>query len=261
MSTARRFRSAGSWRSRSLTALPLTRRPTADLGNILVEAPNGNVIADVSGILQLPLNGLKYLDAVTTVLAGYELLDGLGNPVTAADMAEGTPVLISGGRDINATGSGIIASNAKLDASGSINGIIFARNNIDINAQQNISVTALGIGNVSVSSSGGSISGTLIGVGSVSASGGSIEASLVSGNVAGATSGQSGLGSGTAANAASAGLANNQAANAAASSDAAGDDDPNNKRKGPALVQKVSRVTVILPPKNLSENQSANSHL
>ena len=55
------------------------------------------------------------------------------------------------GRNINVNGSGIIASNAKLLATGSINGLIFARNNLDINAQHNINVTALGGGNVNVS--------------------------------------------------------------------------------------------------------------
>ena len=94
----------------------------------MVEAPNGDIIANAAGILQIAFNkGLNYPDATTTVLAGYELLDSLGNPVTAADLADGTPVLVSAGRDINVTGSGIIAGNANLDASGNINGLIFAR--------------------------------------------------------------------------------------------------------------------------------------
>jgi len=37
-------------------------------------------------------------------------------------MADGTPASVSTGRNINASGSGIIASNAKLDASGNIIG-------------------------------------------------------------------------------------------------------------------------------------------
>ena len=65
------------------------------------------------------------------------------------------PVLVSADRNINVSGSGIIAGNANLDASGDINGLIFARDNLNINAQQNINVTALGLGNVNVSSSGG----------------------------------------------------------------------------------------------------------
>jgi hypothetical protein len=234
---------------------PSYPEPPPTLGNILIEAPNGNITADAAGILQIPLNNLNYPDAATTVLAGYELRDSLGNPVTAADMADGTPVLVSADRDINVSGSGIIAGNANLDASGNIAGLIFARDNININAQQNINVTAFGIGNVSVSSSGGTISGTLIGVNGVSASGSSVDASLISANVSGTTSGQSGLGQGTAANGTSQGLANNESTQAAATSDNSNDDQ---KKKGKqiALAQKVSRVTVILPPKNVSETQT-----
>ena len=189
--------------------------PTATLGNILIEAPNGDVSANVSGILQVSLNKLNYPDATTTVLAGYELFNASGsdllsaaeiapddvfrvpedqNSPYAADLVDGNGnivgelVLGANGKDINVSGSGLIASNAKLDASGDVNGLIFARNNIDITAQQNVNVTALGVGNVTVNS-GGTISGTIIGVGGVSASGSSIDASLISANVTGATSG------------------------------------------------------------------------
>ena len=58
--------------------------PIATLGNILVEAPNGDVNADAAGILQIALNNLNYPDAVTTVLAGYELRDSSGTAVPAA---------------------------------------------------------------------------------------------------------------------------------------------------------------------------------
>jgi hypothetical protein len=183
----------------------------------------------------------------------------MGNPVTADDMADGMPVLVSADRDITANSSGIIASNAKLDASGDINGLIFARNNIDISAQQNVNVTALGVGNVTVSS-GGTISGTIVGVGAVSVSGSSIDASLISANVTGATSSQSGLGQGTAANSVSQSASNDQSTKAATSSDSE-DDGKNKKAKQIALAQKVSRVRVILPPKNLSQEQKSENHL
>jgi hypothetical protein len=227
--------------------------PVATLGNVLVEAPNGDVNANVSGILQIPINGLNYPDAITAVLAGYELRDGMGNPLTAGNMADGTPVLISAGRNINAVGSGIIASNAKLKASGDINGLIFARNNIDISAQQNVNVTALGQGNVNVSSTRGSISGTIIGVGAVTVSGGSIDASLISANVTGATSGQSGLGQGTAANATAQAVSSDDSNKAVVSSNQSDDD---KKKKEVALAEKVSRVTVILPAQSTSRNSS-----
>jgi filamentous hemagglutinin family protein len=223
--------------------------PAASLGNILVEAPNGSVNADVAGILQLPLNQLNYPAATTTVLAGYELRDSENNPVTAANWFDGTADFVSSGQNIYASGSGIIAGNAILNASGSIYGLIFARNNIDINAQQNVDVTALGGANVSVNS-GGTISGTIIGVGGVSASGGSIDASLISANVSGGTSGQSGLGQGTAANAASQSAANDDSTKVAKTDNSTDDDDPKKKKKGIALAQKVSRVTVLLPKKD-----------
>jgi hypothetical protein len=223
--------------------------PAASLGNILVEAPNGSVNADVAGILQLPLNQLNYPAATTTVLAGYELRDSENNPVTAANWFDGTADFVSSGQNIYASGSGIIAGNAILNASGSIYGLIFARNNIDINAQQNVDVTALGGANVSVNS-GGTISGTIIGVGGVSASGGSIDASLISANVSGGTSGQSGLGQGTAANAASQSAANDDSTKVAKTDNSTDDDDPKKKKKGIALAQKMSRVTVLLPKKD-----------
>jgi filamentous hemagglutinin family protein len=306
--------------------------PDAMLGNILVEAPNGNVNANAAGILQIPLNQKIYPDAVATVLAGYELRDALGNAVPAAGSEKavveplppsagdssdpartaivdgtkyqvsatvwsqllallGSPAdsqvvslhvigdktdfvaallgngtglansvnyfsLVSPGRDINVSGSGVIASNARLDASGNINGLIFARNNIDIIAQQNINVSALGVGNVNVNSSGGTISGNYIGVGGVSVSASSIDANLISANVVGSTSGQTGLGQGAAANGASQGLANNESTQAAAASDQGNDEEKKKKGKEIALAQKVSRVTVILPPKKVSETQT-----
>lgn len=310
--------------------------PTPTLGNILIEAPNGDVSANTSGILQISENGLKYPDATTTVQTGYELnnngglafelsdknivtfgattelsppingaisltqlLDANGAPVLDAtghqiyvenfgaqggplitfnffvvgnqspinpyvdsggeqisavrlpdtSDSQGNPIFVYG-RNIDAIGSGIIASNAKLDATGDINGLIFARNNIDINAQQNVDVTALGGGNVNVSSTSGTISGEIVGVGSVSVSGSSIDASLVSGNVSGATSGQSGLGQGTSANSTSQSASSDISTKAVADSD--NTDDEKKKRKQIALAQKISRVTVVLPPKNKS---------
>jgi len=228
--------------------------PMATLGNILVEAPHGNINADEAGILQLALNQSSYPQATTTVLAGYELRDSQGQPVSAANWSDGTPVLVSSGQNINASGSGIIAGNASLEASGSIEGLIFARNNIDIVAQQNVDVTALGQGNVRVDAVG-SITGTYIGVNGVSASGGSIDASLISANVTGgATSGQSGLGQGTAANtAANAASASEDSGKVAAKSDGSDDDllkKKNQGKGGIVLAQKTGRVTVLLPQKN-----------
>ncbi len=217
------------------------------VGNILVEAPNGNINANQGGVVQLPLNQVDSPNAVVQVLAGYELRDSGGNAVNAANLASGTAVKVSENRNIDASGSGVIGSTVKLKSTGSIIGVIFARNNIDITAQQNVSVTALAQGTVSASA-GGSVSGTLIGVGGVSASGGNIDASLISNNgISGSTSGQKGTVAGTAADstasAASAGNDDSKSKNSGSATEA----EDATKKKGIALAQKVSRVTVFLP--------------
>ena len=237
--------------------------PTSDntVGNILVETPNGTVNASAGGIVQLPFSKNQAPDAVVQVLAGYEMRDGAGKAVTAANLAGGTAVKVSDGRDIDASGSGVIGSTVKLQSSGSILGVIFARNTIDISAQQNVNVTALAQGSITANA-GGNISGTLIGVGGVSASGGSIDAALVSNAaVSGNTSGQKGTEAGTAANAASS-AASASSGETAKNADKSGTEDDPKKKKGIALAQKVSRVTVFLPTlKKFSETTSKEPKL
>jgi filamentous hemagglutinin family protein len=330
--------------------------PAATLGNILVEAPYGNVKATVAGILQIPLNHLKYPDAITTVLAGYEMdnngnpvfalgdknivpfvfgstielsdqgvpvLDADGHPINLTHLlyaggapvldaagnqlyveqvynkqvdfggpvgtigfvggklsiipyldptgdqvtfvrlpdtsdSQGNPILVYG-RNIDVNGSGLIASSAKLQATGDINGLIFARNNLDIVAQQSVNVTALAMGNANVS--GEQVEGTIVGVGGVNVSGDSITAALISANVSGATSGQSGLGQGTAANATAQAASSDDSAKTPVGDTAATDDDVKKKGRAVATVQRKGRVTVLLPPKHLSQNQTSNNHL
>ena len=220
------------------------------VGNILVETPNGNINASAGGIVQLPLNGVNSAKSLVGVFAGYELRDSAGNPVSAANMASGSPVQVSGERNIDASGSGVIGSTVALQASGSIKGVIFARNNIDISAQQNVNVTALAQGTVNVSS-GGTVSGTIIGVGGVSASGSSIDANLESNQgISGDTSGSKGLAQGTAANSTSAAASATDSTSTASKSDADTGDDLLKKKKPISLARKVSRVTVLLPGKN-----------
>jgi filamentous hemagglutinin family protein len=210
--------------------------PEYGVGNILVETPNGNINASGGGILQLPLNSADSSSATVTLLAGE---DAAGN-------------IISPGRDINATGSGVIGSTINLKASGDINGIVFARGNINISAQQNVTVTALAGGTANVSA-GDTISGTIIGVGGINASGSSIDASLLSQNVSssGDVSGTVGFAQGTAANATSAAASNdsNQTAANATGNGNQDDSDDQKKKKPITLAQKVGRVTVILPTK------------
>jgi len=199
--------------------------------------------------LQLNLSGGGQ-SALQTVLAGNG--SGLANYNYAT--------FVSAGRNIDASGSGVIGSNIKLNATGDILGVIFARNNLDINAQQNVGVTALSGGLASVS--GQSLgSSTIIGIGGINVSGDASGTSLLSNSqISGDTSGSKGMAQGTAANATSQGMAGE---NSAPPSETVGgsDDELNKKKKGIALAQKVSRVTVILPPKKLSEKATGNNPL
>lgn len=233
------------------------------VGNILVETPRGNIEASAGGIVQIPLNTGPHkrkrgqpkpptpAPSLIEILAGYELRDSAGHPVSAADIATATPVPVTTGENLDASGSGVIGGEVTLKATGNISGAVFARNNLAITAVQNLNVTALAEGSISASA-GGAVSGTLIGVGGVSASGGSITANLESNaGVSGDTSGSKGMAQGTAAAAtASAASASDASATTAATKiDNTGEDDLK-KKKPITLARKVSRVTVLLPGKN-----------
>jgi hypothetical protein len=209
------------------------------VGNILVETPRGSIIASAGGVVQIPLNGVGNSLGTVTLRAGTthagpdgkEVVDYVGN--------------------IDASGSGVIGSTVSLKASGEIKGLVFARDNIDIDAKQSANVTALAQGNVSVSS-GGTVSGTIIGIGSVSATGTSVDAALLSQNISGGTttSGQTGFAQGTTANATSQSQQKEEPGKMVASSKKS-DEENELKRKSaaapPKLTRTVGRVTVISP--------------
>ncbi len=192
----------------------------AALGNISISAPNGNVNSSAGGVLQIAFNN--------------------------ADAANNT-ITVTAGKDINATGSGVIGYNVKLQAGGDINGVVVGRQSVAVTSQQSVDVTAVSGGNVNISASG-TVSGTVIGGGDVSVSGSAIDAAVRGGSVStsGDTSGAT-LGSpsvGAAQNVQVADNANTVGANADAN-----DDDELKKKKTIALEQKVSRVSVLLPEK------------
>jgi hypothetical protein len=127
---------------------------------------------------------------------------------------------------------------------------VFARNNININAVQNVNVTAFAQGDANVSA-GGDIFGTVIGIGSVTASGSTVDASLLSQNVTASgdvTSSQVGFSQGTAANSTSQGLENDDTEKKAVAADTDSDDQELKKKggNGPRLAKSTARVTVIL---------------
>lgn len=208
------------------------------VGDILVETPRGDILASAGGVVQIPLNGVGTSAGQVTLRAGTRDADG--------------NVLHAG--NIDASGSGVIGSSVKLEASGNIEGLVFARENIDLSAARNVNVTALAQGNVNVSSAG-NVSGTIIGVGSVTASGGgTVDAALLSQNVSASgnvsSSAQVGFGQGSAANATSQSVQSEEPAKTAAAGKESEDDEQRKARAAtpaPRLTRTVGRVTVILP--------------
>jgi filamentous hemagglutinin family protein len=203
------------------------------LGNITVNAPEGSINANLGGIIQIAFNGAN---------------------------SQNNFINLNAGDDINAEGSGVIGSNIKLQAGGNINGVVVGSQSVQINSAQNVDVTAVSGGNVDINASG-DVSGTVVSGGNVDVSGSSITASLIaeSVNAAGDTSGANLGVPQSNVSPANAPVADN--ADAAASKvDSSDDDDEKKKNKEIALVQKVSRVTVILPSKKLSETQNTIHH-
>ena len=203
------------------------------LGNIIVDAPNGSINASRGGIIQIAFN--------------------------KAD-SQNSYIDLSAGHDINAEGSGVIGSNIKLQAGGNINGLIVGSRSVNIASAQNVDVVAVSGGDVNINASG-EIAGTVIGGGSVNVSGDSITASLISESVS-ATGDTSGAAEGIPQS----NVAKNNAETADDASTVASktddqDDDLRKKNKGIALSQKTSRVTVILPEKKSSQNQTATKPL
>ena len=250
------------------------------VGNILVEAPNGNITANQAGVIQIGFNNVDSPNATVLLLAGLELQDLAGNPLKAGDWLAGYKLVatkntvfpydfadivdshgnavgraeaLSDKRNIDATGSGVIAQNAVLKATGDVNGLVFA-NNADISAKNNITLTLVASGQADVSA-GNNVSGTIIGLGGINASGGNIEASLLSQNVtaSGTTSGEKGFAQGNAAGSASQGMSSDETTKTAKTTDNSLDGDADAKKRGKGngigLAQKVSRVTVLLPAK------------
>jgi filamentous hemagglutinin family protein len=204
-------------------------------GNITVLAPNGNIVSQLAGILQLPLDGNLAPGPTITLKAG--------SPPSASSPG------FAG--DIDLGDSGVIGGQINMTAQGSIHGLIISRQNTVIQAAQNFSGTVLSSGTADVTA-GGTIAGTIAGIAGVTASGGQgITAALMSQNVRiGDSQSQSTFGTSATASGAS------QAASQQASSDtqkvANGDTDEDDKRKQqgrgkPTLKQHRSRVTVILP--------------
>jgi len=194
---------------------------TIGVGNVIVQALQGSINANLGGIEQIPFNHIISPDNFIELVAG---------------------------KDISAGNSGVIGSNIRTTAGGNISGVFVGSGSVAINAGENFSGTIVGSTTVSVAA-GGSVSGTIVGGENVSVSGGEITASLLSGSVS--TSGD--------ASGAAVGIpqSNNtkqdaQVADDASTANAKADeqsDDEQKKKKEITLAQKVGQVTVLLPTK------------
>jgi len=205
-------------------------------GNITVNTPQGDIVADLGGILQEALNGN---------VAGGPTID-----LTAGTFPSGTPgspgYLPGHVGNIDLGNSGVIGGTINLTANGNISGVVISRQNSSINAAQNFTGTLLSAGSADVAA-GGSVSGTIIGVGGASVSGGSITASVLGQNVSvngGAATSTLGSSATATSTSQSASQQASQSANQEVASTDTGDD--KNKKKQPTL-QRTKRVTVILP--------------
>ena len=125
------------------------------VGNITVQAPAGNINANVGGIEQVAFNNLTTPDNF---------------------------IELDAGQDVSAGNSGVIGSNIRATAGDNISGIFVGSGGVSVNAVNNFSGTIVGSTIVSVNA-GGTVSGTIVGGENVSVSGGEITASLVSGSV------------------------------------------------------------------------------
>ncbi|MDB6032378.1 MAG: Filamentous hemagglutinin family outer membrane protein [Verrucomicrobiales bacterium] len=198
---------------------------SAALGNISVDAAEGNINASLGGIIQLAFNNFN---------------------------TRNSSIDLHAGQDINASGSGIIGSNIRLSAGGNISGVIIGSQNIDISTEHNVNVTAFSAGGVSINA-GGNVSGTVVGGGNIAVSGDAISAALVSKSVSasGDTSSAT-VGVPQSASKAESKISEDASTAATKVSDKEKEDEEETKKKAKTigLVRKTGRVTVILPNKN-----------
>jgi filamentous hemagglutinin family protein len=198
------------------------------VGNITVRAGR-DILANAGGIIQLAFNSYDQSAAFMELYAG---------------------------RDIIADQSGILGHVRSINAGGNVVGKIVSTGNNPVSIQLggNFIGTVLSSGSVSMNA-GGTIAGSIVGAGNVNVSGSEITASVIStggnantsGNTAGSTVGAF---TSVAAPAAQKSVEAADKTVAADNTSLANAEDDKKKRasaKGPVLVRRVGRVTVILP--------------
>jgi len=108
-----------------------------NVGNILAEAPEGDISTGLGGIIQATLNGLDSPNATVEILAGYELRDANGNRVLAKDIASGIPVPVFSNPNLVGLGSTIQVTPADSDLPVSLTQVLDAFGNPLLDASGN----------------------------------------------------------------------------------------------------------------------------
>ena len=213
--------------------------PAKQPGNILVETPQGDITADLGGIVQEALDG--------NIGAGPTITLSAGTPPSGTPGQPGYFAGYTGNIDLGQ--SGVIGGTVNVSANGNVTGLVISRQASTITAAQNFSGTVLSGGAADVSG-GGTVSGTIVGVGGASVSGASVTAAVL-GQAVSVNGGASTSTLGSYANAtATSQSAANQSDSASKEQLANnGDADDQKKKKLQPQITRVKRVTVILPGK------------
>jgi hypothetical protein len=206
---------------------------TYGVGDITVETPKGDILANSGGIVQLALGVGKSSSSMISLKAGTR--DAAGNVVHPGS--------------ISAENSGVMGQNVDMEAAGDIRGLVIAQQGININAKENVNVTA--IAQTGVNIGGATISGNVISVGgAINAQGQSVDATLQADSVnASGSANAKGFTGGNAAGATSTVKQTEEPAkdNTSVTAKAEEEDEKKKKRASVIAVRTKGRVTVILP--------------
>ncbi len=199
-------------------------------GNIYVSTPDGNIYANVGGILQESLSG--------PLLPGPTIYLVAGTPGNSSSSVG----------NIELGNSGVIGGTVNVNATGKVSGLLISSQNANITSQsvQSLTVLSGGAANVNSQGSGGGI--TIVGAQGVTASGVGSGATVLGQNVSvngGATTSTLGNTATATATSSSAAQQTTSQAQQQVAGNLGSDFDDTKKKKKPAL-RRVSRVTVIL---------------
>jgi filamentous hemagglutinin family protein len=196
----------------------------ATLGNITINTPKGSINASSGGILQIAFNGTDTKNSLVNLDAGL---------------------------DIIATGSGVIGANVTLQAGRTITGLFVAQHNLNAKADN---------------FGPGLLFGPSVTINQTGDNGGVVPIQVVSDNPISENGIQvpdtaPDVASAPTQVAQTADNANDVAAKADGTDGSDDPDDLKKKKKEIGLAQKVGRVTVMLPPKTMSENRTTKDPL